>query len=307
LSLAAGEQSWLINPSEVSELETFLLRRMREHTLGDHASVFAGSGFDVAGLRDWEPGDAMSAIDWAQSSLNNFSPLITRQLEQDSTATVMVAADASLSTHCGPAGAQMRTTVLRCLAVLGLSAAFCQDRFGMVAFDDGCLPLASLRPRSGKSHAMHCLSLYAQCSARNDGGSGDLIAHIESHLRSSSLVVVVSDCLLADFDALLERLAVLTGEHDVLLVTVDARPAFDLPRVSAGWLEIYDVETSETRVISRTAAEQMVQRIDEWQQSAMQDARLRGLDVVRVAGGRWELEEALCACFARRRLRKLRG
>lgn len=307
MSLAAGEQSWLINPSEVSELETFLLRRMREHTLGDHASVFAGSGFDVAGLRDWEPGDAMSAIDWAQSSLNNFSPLITRQLEQDSTATVMVAADASLSTHCGPAGAQMRTTVLRCLAVLGLSAAFCQDRFGMVAFDDGCLPLASLRPRSGKSHAMHCLSLYAQCSARNDGGSGDLIAHIESHLRSSSLVVVVSDCLLADFDALLERLAVLTGEHDVLLVTVDARPAFDLPRVSAGWLEIYDVETSETRVISRTAAEQMVQRIDEWQQSAMQDARLRGLDVVRVAGGRWELEEALCACFARRRLRKLRG
>ena len=177
----------------------------------------------------------------------------------------------------------------------------------MVAFDDGCLPLASLRPRSGKSHAMHCLSLYAQCSARSDGGSGDLIAHIESHLRSSSLVVVVSDCLLTDFDALLERLAVLTGEHDVLLVTVDARPAFDLPRVSAGWLEIYDVETGETRVISRAAAEQMVQRIDEWQQSAMQDARLRGLDVVRIAGGRWELEEALCACFARRRLRKLRG
>lgn len=307
MNLDTREQSWLINPSDVSELETFLLRRMREHTMGDHASVYAGSGFDVAGLRDWEPGDAMSAIDWAQSSLNNFSPLITRHMEQDSTATVMVAADASLSTHCGPLGAQMRTTILRCLAVLGLSAAFCQDRFGLVAFDDRCLPLGSLRPRSGKAHAMHCLSLYAQCSAMSEGGSGDLIEQLESYLRTSSLVVLVSDCLLADFDALLERFAVLTGEHDVLLVTVDARTAFALPRVNAGWLEIYDVETGETRAISRAAAAQMVERIDEWQQAAMRDAQMRGLDVVRVGGGRWELEEALSACFARRRLQKLRG
>lgn len=307
MNAVAREQSWLINPSDVSELETFLLRRMREHTIGDHASVYAGSGFDVAGLRDWEPGDPMSAIDWAQSSLSNFSPLITRQLEQDSTATVMVAADASLSTHCGPMGAPMRTTILRCLAVLGLSAAFCQDRFGMVVFDDHGLPLGALRPRSGKAHAMHCLSLYAQCSEMNEGGSGDLIEQLQSHLRASSLVVLVSDCLLADFDTLLERFARVTGEHDVLLVVVDARAAFALPRVSAGWMEIYDVETGEARTISRSAAAQMVERIDEWQQAAMRDARMRGLDVVRVGAGRWELEEALSACFARRRLQKLRG
>lgn len=307
MNVAASGEQWLIDPSDVSQLETFLLRRMREHTAGDHASVYAGSGFNVAGLRDWEPGDPLSAIDWAQSSLTNFTPLITRQLEQDSTATVMVAADASLSTHCGPLGAQMRTTILRCLAVLGLSAAFCQDRFGLVVFDDRCRPLGTLRPRSGKAHAMHCLSLYAQCSSESTGGSGDLIEQLEAQLRTASLVVLVSDCLLAGFDELLDRFAPLTGEHDVLLVTVDARTAFALPRVNAGWVEIYDVETGEARTISRSAAAQMVERIDEWQRAAMQDAQSRGLDVIRVGGGRWELEEALSACFARRRLRKLRG
>jgi uncharacterized protein (DUF58 family) len=307
VSGAPREQSWLIDPADVSALETFLLRRMRDHTAGDHTSVYAGSGFDVMGLREWEPGDAMSAIDWAQSSLNNFSPLITRQLEQDSAATVMVAADASLSTHCGPAGAQLRTTILRCLAVLGLSAAFCQDRFGLVAFDDRCRPLGTLRPRGGKAHAMHCLSLYAQCSDGDAAGSGDLIRELESHVRTSSLLVLVSDCLLADIDDLIERFAALTGEHDVLVVIVDARPAFAVPPVSAGWLEIYDVETGETRTVSRAAAVQMLERIDEWQGAVMRHARTRGLDVVRVGAGRWQLEEALSACFARRRLQKLRG
>lgn len=304
--------SWQINPADVSAIEAFLLRRMREFAAGDHASVYVGSGFDVRGLREWEPGDAMSAIDWAQSSINNFSPLITRQLEQNSAATVMVAADASLSTHCGPAGAQVRTTIHRCLAVLGLSAAFSQDRFGLVAFDDRCRPLGSLRPRAGKAHAMHCLSMYAQCvdeRTRGDDGadSGELIAELESFLRSSSLLVLVSDCLLEGIDGLIERFALLTGEHDVILVMVDARPMFALPPVGAGWVEIFDVETGESRTVSRAAAAEMIGRVDEWQQAVVRQARSQGLDIVRVGAGRWELEEALSTCFAARRLQKLRG
>lgn len=307
MNTAAMESSWMINPAEVSAIETFLLRRMREHAAGDHASVYAGNGFNVRGLREWEPGDGMSSIDWAQSSINNFSPLISRQLEQDSAATVMVAADASLSTHCGPAGAQLRTTILRCLAVLGLSAAFNQDRFGLVAFDDGCRPLGALRPRAGKAHAMHCLSLYAQCSDEREAGNGELIERLEAYLRSSSLVVLVSDCLLAGIDELIERFAVLTGEHDVLVVMVDARPVFAVPSVSAGWLEIYDVETGGSRTVSRAAAAEMLERIEEWQGAMVRHARSRGVDVVRVGAGRWELEEALSTCFASRRLQKMRG
>lgn len=299
--------AWSVDPADVSELEAFLLRRMRDHTAGDHKSVYAGSGFDVTGLRDWEPGDAMSGIDWAQSSLTNFSPLIVRQLEQDSVATVMVAADASLSTHCGPAGEQLRSAILRCLTVLGLSAALCQDRFGLVAFDDRGRPLGTLRPRGGKAHAMHCLSLYARCSSEGGEGSGDLRVELEAYLRSASLVVLVSDCLLADIDATIDGFAALAGEHDVLIVIVDARATFALPSVNAGWLEIADVETGETRTISRAAALQMVERIDDWQRAVEQRARARGLDVVRIGAGRWEMEEALAACFARRRLQKLRG
>ena len=51
---------------------------MQELAIGAHPSLFHGSGYDLAGLRDWHPGDRLSTIDWPQSSLTNFSPLVTR-------------------------------------------------------------------------------------------------------------------------------------------------------------------------------------------------------------------------------------
>jgi uncharacterized protein (DUF58 family) len=55
----------------------------------------------MTALKEWEPGDPVSTVDWAQSSLTNFSPLITRQFQQDSNATVIALADDSASTRCG--------------------------------------------------------------------------------------------------------------------------------------------------------------------------------------------------------------
>src|SRR3989337_1157894 len=102
-----------INLDDIAEIELFILRRMREFTLGDHASVFKGSGFNFVGVRDWEPGDRMASIDWAQSSLTNFSPMITREFEQDSNAAIVAVADASASTRCGIDGDLIATAIAR--------------------------------------------------------------------------------------------------------------------------------------------------------------------------------------------------
>jgi hypothetical protein len=46
----------LVNLNEIAEIELFILRRMKEFTVGDHASVFHGAGFNFVGTRDWQPG-----------------------------------------------------------------------------------------------------------------------------------------------------------------------------------------------------------------------------------------------------------
>jgi uncharacterized protein (DUF58 family) len=296
----------LVNLSEIAEIEMFILRRMKEFTLGDHASVFKGSGFNFVGIRDWEPGDRVSSIDWAQSSMTNFSPLITREFEQDSNATIVAVADASMSTRCGAHGVPIAAAIARSVAAVGLSAVFFQDLFGLITFDDEFRQVVAARPRIGKPHVMYCLELYQQFQeADARAPRHDVATAIEGHLRRTSLVPVISDFLFADAPRVIGELALLNGLHDVFLIMADVRFAFQLPSASAGWIETFDVETGGTRIVSRREFARMSERIEEWQDRIAAVAREHDLDIVKVGLDRWEMETTLVEFARERRLRKM--
>ena len=296
----------LVTLAEVAEIELFILKRMKEFTLGDHASVFKGSGVNFVGLRDWEPGDRLSAIDWAQSSLTNFSPIIVREFEQPSTAAIIAVADASLSTRCGVAGVPIAAAVARSVAAVGLAAVFFQDSFGLITFGEGFRQRAVARPRIGKPHVTYCLDLYQQPVPPAQGAAaGEFTATIASHLRKTSLVPIISDFLFADAPRMLKELSLLNAVHDVFLMMADVRFAYELPQVSAGWIETFDVETGRTRVVSRREFLRLAGRVEEWQERILRLARDADLDIVRVGLDRWEMETTLVEFVAERRLRKM--
>jgi uncharacterized protein (DUF58 family) len=303
-----GDEEALVNLQEIAEIELFIVKRMKEFTLGDHASVFKGAGFNFVGIRDWEPGDRMSSIDWSQSSLNNFSPMITREFEQDSNAAIVAVVDASLSTRCGVAGgATIAMAIARAVAAAGLSATFFQDLFGLVTFDERFGPLASARPRIGRSHLLYCLDLYRQSLSqpRDPERVQDIVAAIESQVRKASLVPVISDFLFADADALIRQLSHLNAVHDIFLLMADVRFAYEVPSVSDGWVEVFDVESGRVRVLSRREMRRLATRVSEWQDEIERLARDADLDIVRVGLDRWEMETALVKFTAERRLRKM--
>jgi uncharacterized protein (DUF58 family) len=296
----------LVNLNEIAEIELFVLRRMKELTMGDHASVYKGLGFRFVGTRDWEPGDRTSSVDWAQSSMNNFSPLIIREFEQDSNAAVVAVADASLSTRCGVGGTLIATAIARSVAAVGLSAVLFQDMFGLVTFDDRFEQRAVARPRIGRSHVIYCLDLYQQrATVEAPGGVRDTIMAIESQLRRAALVPVISDFLFPDVARVIKELSLLNAVHDVFLLMADVRFAYALPDVSDGWLEAFDVETGRTRMFSRRELRRLVARVEEWQNDVVALARDADLDIVRVGLDRWEMETVLVQFTAERRLRKL--
>jgi uncharacterized protein (DUF58 family) len=297
--------SGLVNLREIAEIELFILRRMKELTVGDHASVYKGSGFNFEGLRDWQPGDRLSSVDWAQSSLTNFSPMIMREFDQDSNATVMAVADASMSTRCGIGGVPIAAAIARSVAAVGLSAVFFQDMFGLITFDDQFRQIAAARPRIGRSHVIYCVDLYQRERPDDPPANREITETIASHLRKTSLVPVISDFLFADAPRVIKDLSRLNAVHDVFLVMADARFAYELPHVSAGWVEAMDLETGRTRVFSRREVKRLADRVDAWQQEIMRLARDADLDMVRVGLDRWEMESVLAKFAAERRLRKI--
>ena len=305
MTTCADEEAPLVTQNELDEIELVVLRRLREYTLGDHRSLFHGPGFDYVGLRNWEPGDRLSAIDWPQSSLTNFSPLVVRDFEQPGTAAVVVVADRSRSTRCGTDGMPIAETIAWTIGTMGMSAVFFQDTFGLVTFDRGFSDMARVAPRLGRNHVMHCLDAYQH------GRGLEAMSHVDhvglsiaGVMRRTSLVPVVSDFLFEDTGAVLTELAHLNATHDVFLVLVDGGAAFELPRASAGWVHVHDVETGRRRLLSRRAVQRLAARTRDWQDEVARQAADRDLDVVRIGPDKVRAATALTEFVAERRLRK---
>jgi len=302
----------LINLSEITEVELLILKRMREFTIGEHSSMFHGTGFDFVGLRDWQAGDRFENIDWPQSSLTNFSPLVVREFEQPTTSSVILVADRSASTRCGAnagrddnRGVQIATLIARAIATVGMSAVFFQDSIGLITFDEGFHQLGAVRPRIGKGQVIHCLEAYQDGHGLQDiQNIGSLSATLTGFSRKTALMPVLSDFLFDEAPAFLKDLSQVNNVHDVVVMIVDASFAFELPKVSAGWIEVYDVETGRTRMMSRRELSKQSERVRAWQNEIERQAKDNDLDVVRLSLDQVKFDVALVEWVAERRLRR---
>ncbi|HXI30834.1 MAG TPA: DUF58 domain-containing protein [Vicinamibacterales bacterium] len=294
-----------VNLSELTEIELLIMRRMREFTIGEHRSLFHGSGFDFVGLRDWQAGDRMSQIDWAQSTLTNFSPMVVRDYEQRSTATVVTIADNSLSTRCGIDGIPIAAAIARTIGTIGMSAVFFQDLFGLITFDAKFEQLAAIRPRVGKNQVIHCLDAYQFGEGLMPVKRADSLSmSLAGFMRKTSMVPVISDFLFDEAGSVMRELAQLNSMHDVFIVLIDSAFAFDLPPVSAGWIEAFDVETGKSKVMSRKALKTLSGRTRAWQNEVAGMAKDNDLDVLRIGVDEVQTAIALSEFIAERRLRK---
>lgn len=302
MTTPVGEE--LVSWAEIQDIEVVIVRRMREYAAGAHPSMFQGSGHDVVGLRDWQPGDRLSSIDWAQSTLTNFSPIATREFEQQSSARIVIVADTSLSTRCGVDGVPIATVIARTVGTLALAGAFFQDQVGLITLDGGRRQLA-VRPKIGKNHAIHCLDAYQDQVLRRRGvlkaTAGVTLAGL---LRKTSLVPVVSDFLFDEPEALLDELVDLNARHDVVVVMIDSAYAFELPPPSAGWIEGYDVETGQAQMLSVGELHALGARVATWQAGVERAVQKRGLDMLRLGVDAERFHETVVEFLASRRMRK---
>ena len=296
----------LVDFAEITEIELRVLRRMKEYTLGDHGSVFHGTGVDFVGLRDWQAGDRMSSIDWPQSTLTNFNPMVIREYEQPGTAPIVVVADQSPSTRCGisrdarsPPGLRERwprSACRRCISRI------CS---GSSRSTKGFARMSAMRPRVGRGHVIHCLDAYQGRVGMEDVRAGQRLATtIAGHLRRTTLLPVISDFLFEDAAERVKEIAELNSVHDVFLVMVDSAFAFEMPDVSAGWVSAFDVETGEQRLMSRRELRNLAGRVRAWQDDLERQAHDRGLDVLRIGVDQERSLPALLEFVMVRRVRK---
>jgi len=124
-------------------------------------------------------------------------------------------------------------------------------------------------------------------------------------MRKTSMVPVISDFLFDNPGDVLTELAQLNSMHDVFIVLIDSAFAFELPPISAGWIEAFDVETGKSRVLSRGAMTALSRRTRAWQDDVAKTAKQLDMDVLRIGVDETETAIALSEFIAERRLRKV--
>jgi hypothetical protein len=202
-------------------------------------------------------------------------------------------------------GVPIAVTIARAIATIGMSAVFFQDSIGLMTFDMRTNELGAVRPRIGKGQVIHCLEAYDEGRGLQDlKRAGSLSATLIGFSRKTSLVPVVSDFLFENPAAMINELSLANNVHDVFVVLVDAAFAFELPPVSAGWVETFDVETGSTRMLSRREARGLQTRVQAWQDDVAALARQADLDVLRLGTDQTKFDIALLEWVQERRLRR---
>ncbi|MDR1990025.1 MAG: hypothetical protein LBQ09_07325, partial [Acidobacteriaceae bacterium] len=233
---------------------------------------------------------------------------VVREFEQPSTASVVAIADISPSTRCGVQGVPIAAAIARAIATIGMSAVFFQDPFGLITFDAGFTHLSALRPRTGKPHVVHCLDAFQhQRGLQMVRRTGSISTSLAGFVRRQTLLPVISDFLFDDVDLVMKELSELNATHDVFVVVIDSAFAFDLPAVSAGWIEVVDVETGQARTISRKNFKQLAARATAWQDDVRARAKTYDLDVVTISVDQAATDLELSEFVVERRLRKTKA
>jgi len=293
-----------INLGEIKEIDIVVLRRLQELIGGDHKSFFKGDGFDLVGLRDWQPGDKISSIDWPQSTMNNFNPLVVMEFEEDKNGTILIVTDASLSMGCGIDGFSSRNIVSRAIATIGLSGVFFQDLTGLFIFDHKYNHV-HIRPRMGKNNIISCISHYLNPSFSGSALNPlNMTQKILGCLRRPAMIPVISDFLFEDADDFIKDISNLKSRHDLFLIVTEASFLFELPETSDGWVECLDIENGKTMLLSRKEFMHMSGRAIDHQAAVIQRARQSGLEVLKAGRDKNTFYNNFTEFFFNRRTRR---
>jgi uncharacterized protein (DUF58 family) len=202
---------------------------------GGFRSCFRGQGMEFDGVREYERGDDIRAIDWNVTARSG-KPFV-KMYREDRELTVFLVVDNSLSMETGGGPVSRHEKALETAALLAFAAEQNASPVGSVVFDGVTGKL--FKPRSGKNHVLAILTSLEHSGNHCRGTAlGNALGGATRVLRSRSLVVIISDFRSAGYE---KSLGILARRHDVLAVRVTSPVDSEIP--SAGYVPFFDPET----------------------------------------------------------------
>lgn len=231
----------------ITRLE-FRTRRLVDSSLiGAYRAAFRGRGAHFDGVRPYEPGDDVRAMDWKVSARTG-DPHIKQFVEERELAVLLVVDDSG-SMRLGTPDTK-RDRAAEFAAAAALVAMRGGDRVGaLVAHAGG---IGYVPPRRGRNHVLRVIRavLTQDADLRGTDLAGALQMAVRG-LRQRGIVFVLSD-FLDPPETYARVLALVARRHDA--VAVVSQDSLERQWPPAGLINLRDAETGAQRVIDAASA-----------------------------------------------------
>ena len=283
-------------------LEWRVLRRLDGRIQGDYRTLLHGSGIDVAGTREYAPGDDVRHIDWNLTARMDM-PLV-RTFHEDRELTAWLLVDRSASMTFGPVDRPKGLVLTELATALARLLSRGGNRVGAILYNNTVE--RTIPPRTGRNHVLH-LTRELLRPAEPTGTSTDLAGLIVTAgqlIKRRSLVIVLSDFI--SVPGWERPLSMLSQRHEVVAIRLFDQYENELP--DAGWMVVEDAETGE--LLSVDTSDQGFRRrffeyAREREQATLAAARQARVDLYPVSTGD-DLVTALVRIVELRRGRRIR-
>ncbi|HEY0118990.1 MAG TPA: DUF58 domain-containing protein [Cellulomonas sp.] len=221
-------------------LEWRVVRRLEGELQGAHRTVARGPGLDLAGLREYLPGDDVRHIDWNATARLDEPHVREFLAERDLTAWFVL--DRSASMRTGRADRSRADVQAELVGALATVLVHGGNRVGAILADGASRRVVP--PGTGRTQVLrllHELTRDLPAGPRTTTDLGAALDVASATITRRSLVLVVSDLLAQPgWEVALGRLA---SRHEVVLVQLTDDAQDELPEV--GWVLLEDGETGE--------------------------------------------------------------
>jgi len=189
--------------------------------VGAYRSAYRGQGLTFEELRDYQPGEDASQIEWNATARLGHPVAVQMREERDLLVALLV--DVSASLDFGYGTATKLEAVRRAASALAVTGVRASDRVALVTFAAGVVD--ALRPASGPAQLERIFRALECEPAAGPTNAAPALAWAADTLPRHSVVVLISDLLFPDPGAALASCA---RKHDLALLRV-SDPADELP------------------------------------------------------------------------------
>lgn len=217
--------------------------------VGDNESQKRGAGIQFSDFRPYEWGDDIRHISWTATAKTG-KPII-KSYEEEKELNLCLVVDVSGSSLFGSSHKRKLDMYSEVAAVLGMAAIKHGFRVSTILFDQ---EVKHFSPPSRKKEEflrliqeLPDLNLFEQKSALKPA-----LSLIDQSLRQKSLIIILSDFLMADFD---RELLKVSQKHDVILMrgyddaeqAITSRGVFEICDPETGSFFLFDTESEKSR------------------------------------------------------------